>query len=169
MNLKSQKEIINKFDKFDIEIFKVNYDNNNNESYKLLKFLKDVSGNYDFVKMAQQEATDKNLQNFLKAINKESSDKTNYDTVKKSSRMFRYVIHGEKHPYGYDGIIWNRHYSDITDNDNYRGEKIETPKELRGFLSPFGFPPPPVILYISTSSGYRLNTPRSFRNCSKGL
>jgi hypothetical protein len=73
------------------------------------------------------------LQTFLKTINKESSDKTNYDTVKNSSRMFRYVIHGEKHPYGYDGIIWNRHFFDITENDNYKGEKIETPKELKGF------------------------------------
>lgn len=31
------------FDKFDVEIFKIEYDNDNNETYKLLKFFKDIN------------------------------------------------------------------------------------------------------------------------------
>ena len=87
--------------------------------------------------MLRSENDDKkqkfNLQSFLKTINDESSNKANYGPINKASRVFRYIIHGEKHPYGYDGIIWNRHYFDITLTDNYKGEKIQTPKELKGF------------------------------------
>ena len=96
------------------------------------KFLKDISGNYDFVKMAQQEATDETLQNFLELGEKDMWPSNWKEYPNPSGKVARRatVIRDEWIIDAGPGVyfIGNGHLKDIQDMGGGKiigGEKIQ--------------------------------------------